>query len=559
MLPLRPDPGVDPSLQALVARAYAQADACELDAAQASIDEVRAQARAAGCIGPQVHALVLASIIALRRSQPAEGMRAAAAARGLALSTGDAELLAHARLSMARVNYWTGANDEALTDLEAVWPIAEQSQDLRLRFSCANYLGIVVGIVGHHERGMHWCHVAQGIAERWGQPQLAATAAANAAGRHIDIGELADAQGRTDDARAAWLEAVRACEAALAAAQACAAREAQLIADTNRTMAFAYLDDHAEATSGVGRVRAFAAEVGNPIPPLHVALPYIRLLRRRGELGAAQREARSAIAQAEQISALHQLAPLYEAASAIDEALGNDKAALAMYKRFHETQNLVAAERTRLRAELLSVRLETEQALAEAETAQARAFELARENEALSQAAQAFSEQALRDPLTGLANRRRLDEVLPLAWSRARSQGAPLCLALLDADHFKRVNDTYSHAVGDAVLRELGALMLSHCREGDLAARFGGEEFVLLIPDTDLAGAQRLCERLRASIESWAWSSIAPGLAVTASLGVANIAEAEDATAGLARVDALLYEAKRRGRNRVIATLPSPP
>jgi len=408
MLPLRPDPGVDPSLQALVARAYAQADACELDAAQASIDEVRAQARAAGCIGPQVHALVLASIIALRRSQPAEGMRAAAAARGLALSTGDAELLAHARLSMARVNYWTGANDEALTDLEAVWPIAEQSQDLRLRFSCANYLGIVVGIVGHHERGMHWCHVAQGIAERWGQPQLAATAAANAADRHIDIGELADAQGRTDDARAAWLEAVRACEAALAAAQA-------------------------------------------------------------------------------------------------------------------------------------------------------RAFELARENEALSQAAQVFSEQALRDPLTGLANRRRLDEVLPLAWSHARSQGAPLCLALLDADHFKRVNDTYSHAVGDAVLRELGALMQSHCPEGDLAARFGGEEFVLLIPDTDLAGAQRLCERLRASIESWAWSSIAPGLAVTASLGVANIAEAEDATAGLARVDALLYEAKRRGRNRVIATLPSPP
>ncbi|WP_433800628.1 GGDEF domain-containing protein [Actinomycetospora sp. CA-084318] len=163
-------------------------------------------------------------------------------------------------------------------------------------------------------------------------------------------------------------------------------------------------------------------------------------------------------------------------------------------------------------------------------------------------------EQSRRDSLTATWNRRYLDE--RLSTLRDGNDGA-VCVALVDVDHFKLVNDTYGHAIGDAVLRTLVGLMRAELdgRVPDgFCARYGGEEFALVLPRPADADAVALCESIRARIEHHDWSAIAPELRVTASLGLACLDP--DDTGGtcdglLDHVDELLYVAKRTGRNAV--------
>ncbi len=169
----------------------------------------------------------------------------------------------------------------------------------------------------------------------------------------------------------------------------------------------------------------------------------------------------------------------------------------------------------------------------------------------LQSQSEAFARQAREDGLTGLANRRAFDEALAREFSRAQRTGSPLCLALLDLDHFKRVNDAYSHAAGDAVLRAMADLMREHCRDMDLVARWGGEEFALLFPATGLADAVAVCERLRLAVEGFDASTIAPGLRITLSIGIAAHIGLAHHDRMLVRADERLYEAKQSGRNRV--------
>jgi two-component system cell cycle response regulator len=160
-------------------------------------------------------------------------------------------------------------------------------------------------------------------------------------------------------------------------------------------------------------------------------------------------------------------------------------------------------------------------------------------------------EASLIDPLTGIGNRRKMDQALALEIARARRTGAPLSMLMADVDHFKRVNDVYGHPAGDQVLAWLGKLFRTQTRITDTAARFGGEEFVLLLVGADLALAVGKAEQLRASVEQ----QVIPPLRspVTASFGVAQLGPDEDAAGLLARVDAALYQAKQGGRNRVVS------
>ncbi|TXG80814.1 MAG: GGDEF domain-containing protein [Rhodocyclaceae bacterium] len=154
-------------------------------------------------------------------------------------------------------------------------------------------------------------------------------------------------------------------------------------------------------------------------------------------------------------------------------------------------------------------------------------------------------EASMRDALTGLFNRRAMNEALQRAWLRHRRSGAPLAALVIDLDHFKRINDTAGHAAGDAVLVQVGALLLKQLRGEDVVGRAGGEEFWLVLPDTRREHAVALAERLRLQMAE-------AGLGVTCSIGVA-LAEAADGDAGqvIARADAALYRAKTAGRNRV--------
>ncbi|MCP1366416.1 sensor domain-containing diguanylate cyclase, partial [Halomonas sp. BBD48] len=155
------------------------------------------------------------------------------------------------------------------------------------------------------------------------------------------------------------------------------------------------------------------------------------------------------------------------------------------------------------------------------------------------------------DDLTGLANRRRLNERLKEEMSRARRHRHTLTLILVDLDHFKRINDTWGHLAGDQVLQGIGRLCLDTLRQEDVVARLGGEEFAILLPLTRLDDGRRLAERLRQCIET---HDFGLGEAtITASLGVAECRADDDIETLLDRADRSLYTAKRTGRNRVIS------
>jgi diguanylate cyclase (GGDEF)-like protein len=160
--------------------------------------------------------------------------------------------------------------------------------------------------------------------------------------------------------------------------------------------------------------------------------------------------------------------------------------------------------------------------------------------------------QAAVDSLTGLANRRTLDEELALEWRRAHRVGDSLAFVLLDLDDFKAVNDSHGHPAGDAVLRAVGKILGAGVRQVDLAGRYGGEEFALILPETDLAGALKLAERIRARLESTA-VDLPSGerLHVTASFGVAVNDELTAPDQLVAAADEALYAAKAAGKNRV--------
>lgn len=158
------------------------------------------------------------------------------------------------------------------------------------------------------------------------------------------------------------------------------------------------------------------------------------------------------------------------------------------------------------------------------------------------------------DPLTGLANRRQLTEALEREWHRARREGSPLAVAMIDIDHFKRYNDRYGHPAGDECLRRVASALSAQTRRNDLIVRYGGEEFAVVMPDTDSHGARRLAERAVAAIAALQIPHEVADLGiVTVSIGIADVMPAQTGSAYhlVERADALLYQAKRNGRNRV--------
>jgi diguanylate cyclase (GGDEF)-like protein len=179
--------------------------------------------------------------------------------------------------------------------------------------------------------------------------------------------------------------------------------------------------------------------------------------------------------------------------------------------------------------------------------------DLERTNAELRALAEGLWVASFEDALTGLPNRRSLDDRMRLLHSQAVLRPLTLSVAIIDVDNFKLVNDHYSHAAGDEALRLMGAILRRHCRATDLVARYGGEEFIVLLERTDQDEAAVLAERLRQAVEESDWSTIHPGLQLTISAGVAGASSVTDPAALLQEADRRLLAAKNSGRNVVIA------
>lgn len=248
---------------------------------------------------------------------------------------------------------------------------------------------------------------------------------------------------------------------------------------------------------------------------------------------------------------------LYEA----HKALGDAAAALACLEQLVQLDRRSAREGQLRHTQVLLIRDEVQQAVRRAEYAAADADAAREETRAMQQDHQALREQlaetdraAREDALTSLANRRHAEQVLQQLCDASAAEHRPLALALLDIDHFKRVNDGHGHATGDAVIQHLAQLLRQHLREADLLARWGGEEFLLAIAGVPAAACERLLQRLCDAVRHTDWTPLGSGLAVTVSIGCRHQVSGGDWAAQLAEADAALYAAKNGGRDRVVFT-----
>lgn len=262
--------------------------------------------------------------------------------------------------------------------------------------------------------------------------------------------------------------------------------------------------------------------------------------------GATETAKLSLLALLDELNAAELRATLFRVRHALYRAcrlLGEDTQALLHLEAYQLLERARSTRQLRAQSQLLITRVEAEQTRLQAERARLEA-QIAR-----TRAAE-FEAHALRDQLTGLANRRHLDAQLPALLDAADGEDLPITLAMVDVDHFKAINDRFGHALGDRVLVTLAQLLRENTRGRDLVARVGGEEFVIALPEAPPARALEVCERLRARVAAYSWGELAAGLHVTLSVGLAH-APPYDQRPLLERADAAMYRAKQQGRNQV--------
>jgi diguanylate cyclase (GGDEF)-like protein len=321
-----------------------------------------------------------------------------------------------------------------------------------------------------------------------------------------------------------------------------------------------------EAEASFQEALLLAEATGHMFGVVDALLSLGRLAASQGRIADARTRLESALAGAERHNLKQPICECCDALATLHEQCGEFREALALHRRFHALEREVLRQSSERQLRAVQTRYQLAAAQREAEIHRLRHVELADANAELEQLNQSLrmadeqksklleqlERQTYEDSLTGLGNRRLLDKRLADEFSRAIRHDRPLAVALLDIDHFKRVNDRYSHAVGDATLKELARLLVTTVRHTDLVARFGGEEFVLVLVETDAAAAQWACEKLRLAVATHDWKRVHSGLALTVSIGYC----ADTTVAGyermLAIADRNLYAAKANGRNCVV-------
>lgn len=311
--------------------------------------------------------------------------------------------------------------------------------------------------------------------------------------------------------------------------------------------------DEARAVLRLGVKSAKIAGLGPSRASLELHLARVERLSNQHRLAAAHVAEALALVNESQDQEL--MARVHLENSLLQEAQQHWRAALDFFKRYAETRESLLAAQADTRAQALAARVDVERNRVEAELARMRSAELERQVNHMAEEAGELKRQALEDPLTGLANRRQFEQRVAQLQAE-RGADKPLVLMIGDIDHFKHINDRFSHASGDEVLRAIGRLLREHLRPHDAIARWGGEEFVVGFGGgLPLDQALKVADRLRATIENHPWSLIAPELKVTMSLGLAATHEGESVDDALLRADGALYECKKNGRNQVRAAL----
>jgi diguanylate cyclase (GGDEF)-like protein len=285
-----------------------------------------------------------------------------------------------------------------------------------------------------------------------------------------------------------------------------------------------------------------------------------RILLSRGRLQQAIVTLNQALAILPSGESTRRLYELHHALYEAHEGLGDLEGALRHYKQFTRARLAVSDSAITVRTRGLMLEFDVERARQQEEIFRLRNVELARANADLQElqkqletSNQELHRISIEDSLTGLYNRRFIDAQISTEVGRSKRYTHPLCVAMCDIDHFKAINDRYSHALGDEVLRITASILRETTRLADVVSRYGGEEFFLILPETELDGATVLADRIRTSISDYPWSDLAEGLKVTISIGVAELRQDGAVDRLMADADARLYAAKQAGRDCVVA------
>ncbi|MGX7706988.1 GGDEF domain-containing protein [Methylobacterium sp. Gmos1] len=249
------------------------------------------------------------------------------------------------------------------------------------------------------------------------------------------------------------------------------------------------------------------------------------------------------------------LAEIEQIMEMLDTALGSTARYGASLQAFTQDLAAPAVNRARVREIVSSLVVTTRDVAANNRTLEARMRESRNEIETLRETLEAVRVESLTDPLTGIGNRKHFEEMLHKAVDHAAVQGQPLCLIVLDIDHFKRFNDLYGHLTGDQVLRLVAMTMRESVEPRTTIARFGGEEFGIILPGSDRDEAREVAEKVRTSVMGRELVKRSTGESlgrITISVGLAAYRRGDTAVSLLERADHCMFTAKRAGRNQVI-------
>ncbi len=425
--------------------------------------------------------------------------------------------------------------------------LAEATGDRRSLSWAANVVGVIYWYCGQPRHALDRFRRAVSLARELEDPLLVGWWLINLAGAHAAIGEELRERSESAGAAPETATAIRLTEEALTLFERSGDRWSRMLAMLNLVSYELEQGAGGRAAALLDQAAAIGEVASNRIRVQRLGLEGAVLLD-RGHVEDAIGRFRESLVHAERmknveatVEALHGLSDAYE-------RQGDYREALAALRRKETASALLVAEHVQQRARLQEIllglrRLENEVAAAAIEKA-----DIARSCETLRRRVRDLAADRLSDALTGIGNRRRLDEALA-----ALPPDGAFVIAMIDIDHFKSINDRFSHVAGDEVLRAVATVLASDVRTDDVAVRYGGEEFAILMPGAHLPRAVAACRRLRRAIGAIAPISRTPEVRITASFGVASSSEASEPSEVLALADRRLYRAKRTGRNRVVS------
>ena len=428
--------------------------------------------------------------------------------------------------------------------------IAEDAQDVAAQAAAMRTIGIVHSRAGRSDVGLEWYQKSLAMRGAQGDPLERARTLNNIG---INLKNL----GRLD-------ESLETLHSALAAFQSAGATLGQAGALNNLGATLEKMGrlDEAEATLRDALERSTASGYGEGV--VNASLGLGRVCDRTGRAVEARMHLETALDVAQHAQLRGYEVEAHDALADLHERSGNATEAVVHLRGSREIERTLLSEASDRRLKMLSVRYQVTAAQRETDLLRAKQEELAKANARLaalnlelaasdaqkSRLVVELERQTREDSLTGLANRRRLDQRLRDEFDRAARYGRPLAVAIADLDHFKDVNDRWTHAIGDAVLKRVASVLSAEVRHTDLVARYGGEEFVLVLVETRADAAAAVCEKVRIALATHDFTGIAPGLAITVSIGWCADTSLPGPESMLGAADAALYRAKAAGRNR---------